>query len=365
MAVALAAACSGAAGRDEARGPGGAVVDPATRVARYCHGPRPDRLTRARCGRALLASGEAREDAGDVAGAIDRYAAIAAAAEAAAADGAAAVVSAGPGVDVDLVGIDRRAITDEVVAECRFRAGRLAYDAGQPERAGALLWGLVVLMPDEPRAGDAIAYLVARVRGDQPVALWQRLTALATALPDRAVTDNLVWWLADLAEHELADPAAAQILYDRLPVDHPRSGMRDDARWRGAVLARARGDAAGAVARLRGLLATREVARGTGSYFSIWLDDAQLLLATVLRDDLGDHRAAAAAFARLPRDYPRSILVDDALIGLAELALADGDLAGACRAAARLQAHDPASRFAARAAAIAGRPDCPGPGHRR
>ncbi|HVV82565.1 MAG TPA: tetratricopeptide repeat protein, partial [Kofleriaceae bacterium] len=230
-------------------------------------------------------------------------------------------------------------------------------------RAGRDLWGLVVELPDEPRAADAVEYLVARVRGDQPAALWQRLTALATALPDSAVTDNLLWWLADLAEHELHDPAAALVLYDRLPVDHPRSGLRDDARWRAANLARARGDARGAVDRLRALLATREVAFGPGSYFSIWLDDAQLLLGTILRDDLGDHRAAAAAFAQLPRDYPASILVDDALAALADLALADGDVAAACRAAARLLAHDPDSRFAPHARELVRRPDCPDGGH--
>jgi hypothetical protein len=184
---------------------------------------------------------------------------------------------------------------------------------------------------------------------------------VATALPDREVTDNVLWWLADLAEHELSDPAAALLLYDRLPVDHPRSGFRDDARWRGALLARARGDVAGAVERLRGLLATREVARGPGSYFSIRLDDAQLLLAEVLRDDLGDRAAAAAEYARLPAHYPRSILVDDALAAWAELALAGGDAATACKVARRLLAHDAESRFAPRATEIAGL-SCPDPG---
>ncbi len=355
VALALVAACSAPAGRDEPPGPGGddaqggsATGDLQVRIARVCHGPRPDRRARAACGRALLASGEVLEDQGDVDLAIARYVTIA--------DAAAGDASLLPAVD-------RRALTDDVAAEARFRAGRLAFAAGQLERAGRELWRLVIEQPDEPRAADAVEFLVARVRRDQPEALWQRLSALATALPATAVTDNLLWWLADLAEHELHDPAAALVLYDRLPVDHPRSGLRDDARWRGALLARARGDSGGAVARLRGLLATREVALGTGSYFSVWLDDAQLLLAIVLRDDLGDHRAAAAAFARLPMDYPRSILIDDALAGRAELALVDGDVATACRVAARLLAHDPASRFAPRATELTHRPDCPAFGH--
>ena len=34
-------------------------------------------------------------------------------------------------------------------------------------------------------------------------------------------------------------------------------------------------------------MATREVSLMVGSYFSVWLDDAQLLLGRILRDDLG------------------------------------------------------------------------------
>jgi tetratricopeptide (TPR) repeat protein len=323
-------------------------------VTAHCHGPRPDRVSRGRCGRALLRLGELREDGGAIDDAIATYAAIA---DAAVGDERA------PPTDRALRGLDRRAITTVVAAEARFRAGRLAHDHGQLERAGRDLWRLVVELPDEPRAGDAVEFLVARVRGEQPRALWQRLSALATALPDTAVADNLLWWLADLAAHELGDPTAALVLYDRIPVEYPRSGLRDDARWRGAQLASTRGDPTGALERLRGLLATREVAFGTGSYLSIWLDDAALLSATILRDQQGDHRAAMTAFARLVADYPRSILVDDALAGWAELAAADGDLTTACRVARRLLAHDPASRFAARARALAAAPDCPASGH--
>lgn len=342
-ALAVVAGCSGAAGARDLR-----PTEPAQAIARWCHGLDLGLRARAGCGRALLAAGLDREDAGDVDGAIAHYRAVAAAALGEA-------TALGP--------VDRRLVTDATAAEARFRAGRLAWDAGRAAEAGDLLWRLVRDLPDEPRAGDAVAWLVARVRSSEPRPLWRRLSALATALPGRAVTDNLLWALADLAEHELADPAAAQVLYDRLPLDHPRSGLRDDARWRGALLARARGDTAGALTRLQALLATREVALGTGSYFSIWLDDAQLLYATVLRDDVGDLAAAAAAFARLPRDYPRSILVDDALAAWAELAVTAGDRATACRVAARLLAHDPASRFAGRAGALAHHPDCPDTGH--
>ena len=74
-----------------------------------------------------------------------------------------------------------------------------------------------------------------------------------------------------------------------------------------------------------------------------------------LRDDAG----AAAAFARLPRDYPASILVDDALAELAAREEARGRTAAACAAAARLLRKDAASRFADDARARQARLGCP------
>ena len=98
------------------------------------------------------------------------------------------------------------------------------------------------------------------------------------------------------------------------------------------------------------MLATREVALGPGSYFSIWLDDAQLSLGQILRDDLDDAAGAIAAFRQLPADYPASILRDDALYELAVTLAADADDApGACRAIADLRALEPDSKYIARA----------------
>ena len=234
-------------------------------------------------------------------------------------------------------------------AQALWRAGRLAYEADRVPEAAAFLWKLIAELPDEAFAGDAVGFIVERTRDVDARGLWARLSALYPGLDHTAVADNILWALADLAEHELADPGAARELYDRIPRDHPDSGLRDDARWHAARLSRSAGDARGAVERLRALVATREVALGAGSYFSIWLDDAQLELGRVLRDDLRDLAAAASAFARLPKDYPASILVDDALDELAATELARGDTGAACKAADRLLRHDPESRFASRA----------------
>ncbi len=96
--------------------------------------------------------------------------------------------------------------------------------------------------------------------------------------------------------------------------------------------------------RLRGLLATREVAIGAGSYFSIWLDDAQLLLGVILRDDLKDYPAAIKAFEKLPKDYPASTLRDDALFELAKTHHAAGD-GKQCDTMRTLNAKFPESKY--------------------
>ena len=164
------------------------------------------------------------------------------------------------------------------------------------------------------------------------------------------------------AERDLDSSARALALLDRLTAKYKKSGLRDDALWHSARLARAAGDAAGAAKRLRTLLATREVAFGAGSYFSIWLDDAQLELGRVLRDDLGDFNGALRAFQRLSADYPTSLLRDDALFEEA-VTLAEMDRKPeTCKTLGRLAKAWPESKyFVEKAPALAKSAQCPSP----
>lgn len=285
-----------------------------------CGALRPARRARAACGEALLGEAEVLEHAGRTRPAIQTY-----------------------------LAIPSRAGDDRTTAAIAiYRAGVLLLADHQVAPAWTALWRVVTDYPDEPTAGDALRAVVADGRGRDPRALADQLARLLTPLAETEVADNLLWSLADLGEHELGNPAAARAYYDRIPADHPGSGMRDDARWHAARISRALRDPEGAVARLRALLATREVALGTGSYFSIWLDDAQLELGRILRDDLRDLPGAAAAFRRLPDDYPASILRDDALYELAITLEQMRDHAGACAALARLARQFADSKYLAR-----------------
>jgi TolA-binding protein len=240
--------------------------------------------------------------------------------------------------------------TDDPVtaSTATYRVGGLLLEAGKTVDAWTALWKVVTDWPDEPVAADALQSLVVDGRGRNARALADQIGNLITPLAETQIADNLVWSLADLQEHELGNPTAARALYDRIPADYPSSGLRDDARWKAANLSRQLADPKGAVTRLRALLATREVSLGMGSYFSVWLDDAQLLLGQILRDDIHDLPGAAAAFRQLPKDYPDSILRDDALYELAVTLAASGDAAGACTAMADLKKLEPDSKYLAK-----------------
>jgi tetratricopeptide (TPR) repeat protein len=289
-----------------------------------CGQLRPPRRAKAACADSLLGEAEVLEHAGRIPAAIETYLAIPA------------------------------RVPDDA-ATCAIamqRAGELQLQTGQVVPAWTSLWRVVTDWPDEGPASDALRVLLRDGRTRDPRALADQMAKVLTALAETGVADNLVWSLADLTEHELANPAAARSLYDRIPVDYPKSGLRDDARWNAARISRAIGDPKGAVQRLRGLLATREVALGPGSYFSIWLDDAQLELGRVLRDDLHDLPGAIAAFEKLPKNYPASILKDDALFELAVTQKAAGNQAKACEAIAKLVKDSPDSKYVRRKAEV-------------
>ena len=233
-----------------------------------------------------------------------------------------------------------------------YRAGELLLRANQATAAWTALWRVVTDWPDEASAADALRTLLVDGRGRDARALADQIERILTPLADTGIADNLLWTLADLTEHELGNAAAARAFYDRIPIDYPKSGLRDDARWHAARISRALGDPKGAAQRLRGLLATRETTLGPGSYFSIWLDDGQLELGRVLRDDLGDLAGAIAAFRQLPKHYPASILKDDALYELAVTLDRAGDHPAACRAVTELATQDPDSKYLARGNAL-------------
>lgn len=291
----------------------------------------PERRSRQACSEALLGEAQTLERAGRTEAAINAY-----------------------------IAIPPKAPGDPMTGStATYRAGELLLEAKRDVDAWTLLWRVVTDYPDEALAADALKTLVDDGRHRNAQALADQLGNILTPLAETQVADNLVWSLADLSEKELGNAEAARALYDRIPADYPKSGLRDDSRWHAARLSKGLGDFKGAVERLRALLATREVAVGAGSYFSIWLDNAQLELGLILRDHLGDLPGAAAAFRQLPKHYPASILKDDALYELAVTLGKSRDVPGTCRAIATLRKDSPDSKYIDDAATLSAELQCP------
>jgi len=226
-----------------------------------------------------------------------------------------------------------------------YRAGKIRLDLGQDEKGYALLWRAITDFPDTPSADYALRDILIDGRRRDPRQLYQLLGQLAERLEDTEIGDNLLYSMADLARNELADPKQALALYDRIAETWPKGALFDDSLWHGAALARAAGDARGAVARYRRLLSTREVAWFGGSYNSEWFDNCWFEIGVTLRDDLGDYDGSLNAFRRLAEDYPRSILLDDAMWERAVTRDRMGDARGACKTLARLHQKWPDSKY--------------------
>jgi len=247
----------------------------------------------------------------------------------------------------------------EPAASALVAAGGLRLELGEEVRAYQLFWRALVEFPDETAAEDALRHVVRDGRRRNPRQLHDVLRDLHARLGGTAVGDNLLFAMADLSEKDLADPLGAVDACDRLAALYPGSPLRDDALWIAARLLRGRGDAEGALRRLRALLATRETAWIVGSYHSVHLDDAQLEAGVLLRDELGRPREAVAEFERVGVDYPESTLRDDAIMELAATHAVLGDRARACAALGELARRFPDSKHGLeRAPSLRAKLDC-------
>jgi len=221
-----------------------------------------------------------------------------------------------------------RALHEAAMLELRRGHDKPAYD---------LFWRVIVEHPDSTAADDALRVVVRDGRRRDARQLDGVLAQLWQRHKETELGDNLLSYRAELAEKELGEPKAALDHWDQIATRYPKGPLFDDACWHAARLARAGGDPKGAISRLRKLLATKEEAFMVGSYHSVFLDDSQLEVGRILRDDLGDGRAALPEFARLGKDYEDSVLRDDALFELAVTQAALGDPGAACATFASLR----------------------------
>jgi tetratricopeptide (TPR) repeat protein len=261
---------------------------------------------------------------------------------------------------------DARATYDRLIADsptgpraarADFDRAELEIDRGDAERGFSMLREAVLRHPNHGVARAAFTRLLRRERtagGDARVVAW--LDAVAPKLAKTELAQQIEYDRA-LALHGLGQKQEARDALVATAAAHPYpfGALTDDALFRASEIDEELGHYAEAVADLRKLLATRESADTMGSYERPRDPEAQLRLALLYRDRLGDHAAARRALDELVRDYPTSILRDDALFQAARLAHDDGDARDACSLVERLVKDFPDSRFARCGGAL-----CPG-----
>jgi hypothetical protein len=213
-----------------------------------------------------------------------------------------------------------------------------------PARAERDLFYAIRAWPDAAPADDAVRALERLA----PAGLRERLLGVAAELGQAEVVDNLRFAAAGLIEH--TEPARARAEYEQLARDFPQRGLRDDALWRAAGLARQAGDTRGALEDLRLITSRRRDSFLIGSFESQWVDDAQLLTGRILLEDLHDTARAVAAFELLRDDMKTSTLRDDAQMWIARARAQAGDAGGVCAALALLRRDFPDSRYLRREA---------------
>ena len=127
---------------------------------------------------------------------------------------------------------------------------------------------------------------------------------------------------------------------------YPDGGLFDDSLFRASLLDEKLGEPKLAVQHLREMLHVREPSTFNGSYERPRFSEAQMRIATLYRDALGDPDAARREFRKLYDDFQTSVLRDDALWAEARVAAKQGDESGACAAVSLLVRKLPESRFA-------------------
>lgn len=230
------------------------------------------------------------------------------------------------------------------------RAGRAWLDAGRAwEKAGrtepALRAYLQVFdsYADSGSAGSAADRIVAIKSKRDGIARHELYRELLSRNDSRALDEILRYRYASALED--VSPRDALLAYEDVARNHPlpKGSYSDEALLRAAILRRTAGDTTGALATLDLLLEQGGKAAFVGSYTRTAYVEALMLRGRILRDDLKQTKEARQAFVSLPKRFPHSRLVDDALWENIITLRAEGR--DACAALEQLRKQAPGSRY--------------------
>ncbi|MFW6086387.1 MAG: tetratricopeptide repeat protein [Myxococcota bacterium] len=224
-------------------------------------------------------------------------------------------------------------------ARARFDAALMRYDTGAKDAALKGFRTVAVEHSDSGLGGRALWYLVKDRRdADDDAGALRLVRSLYPRLRDTSLGDDLLHYEARILK-DRGDRAGARAALERLVDNHPYpQGHRwDDALLELSEWAEEAGEPRRAIGYLEALVQRHDTTTMVGSYTLPSMPKAQLRIAQLYRDEVGDDEAAAAAYERLVAKFPRSTLRDDALFELGELHFDRGDRAAACELFERVE----------------------------
>jgi len=237
---------------------------------------------------------------------------------------------------------ERRARADFALADLLIKTGRV--EEGQARLAAAIR-----RQPGSGLARRALSrhldYLRDRGGSEQVLAY---LEAESPALAKSELAETLAYRRArELDESGKTAEARDAYLACATAFAYPGGAYWDDALFRAAEKELALGAPQSALQHLERMLAEQESAVITGSYERGRYAEAQLKVAEIYRDQLGDPLRARRELRKVWERHGKSQLVDDALFQEALLARRAGDDSGTCAPLTIIVQQLPSSRYAA------------------
>jgi tetratricopeptide (TPR) repeat protein len=225
----------------------------------------------------------------------------------------------------------------EMASRGLYYAGRMAFEDGDLEKGLGLMRRVMHEYHEKGLAAQAVRRSVQQLRDKRGIAAAVAFLAEEEErLRGTDVGDTLLYHWARL-EEERGDWQKSLERYERLVelYPYPHSGLYDDAMYEAGQLADEHGEPQRALGYLKALVSWREDSIPTGTYYTVWTDDAQLLVGKIYLERLGDPAAAARAFEELAT-FPDSTLADDGLWWAAKAYLTRGEGRRACLKLRRL-----------------------------
>jgi TolA-binding protein len=259
---------------------------------------------------------------------------------------------------------DALALYDRMLAEAPSgsRAARVRFERANTAlqlddaRGYDLLADAIVRHADDGAAVTAIRTLVRHLRetGTEE-ALRARLAALHSAIKATEAVQQLEYerGLSFAREGKLAE-AHAELIATARKFPLPHGPLTDDAYYQASVVSERMSEPRRAIDELRELLGAREVSWFGQSYERPKYPFAQMRIAELYRDVVGDLRGARDEFRRVARTHEASILGDDATWQEGVMSLRLSEPEEACRAAKKLRERYPSSRYVGCVRALCG-----------